>query len=183
MLDRLIWLGEFFERLRHAKVGHSIVGLIEQSLAIAIKRGMVIFFFEVEIADFNILRRSMRIVRMKLLHTGGIVFSVVRSVIGVWHRTVGMVLGIVRRRGLVNPGIAAGTLARFLIAVRTRRGLILVRILVSRLRLAKAENSQAQINRQKKEGPLHSNIVADREGPAPDHIPNQKALQSGVHTK
>jgi hypothetical protein len=55
----------------------------------------------------------MRIVRVKLLHVGR------RSIVRLVGRNaaVGMVLGIVRRRANVDPGITTGTLSRLLVAL------------------------------------------------------------------
>src|SRR5580700_8656703 len=101
MRDSLFRLIQLLITFRHTEIGHCVFFFPDQRILIARQRGLVVFEFEVIVANLIVLHRAVGIPWMHLLHVArGLIFGV-----GFDHTAVGMILGVVFRRAYVIASI------------------------------------------------------------------------------
>src|SRR6476661_6919705 len=95
---------ELFQAQGKVVSGNGVVIFVIQGFAIAAFGGGVVFLFEVEIADLDVLCRFVRVPGMGI---GGFGAALIHQNV----RALGMCFGIVGRRSQINLGGFAGTLS------------------------------------------------------------------------
>src|SRR5690348_874365 len=102
VLHRLLQIANLLRCVRQPVSSDRVVGLIQQSLAVAGDGGTVVALLEVEVAHFHVLGGAMGIEGMKLAH------------IGIIQSGVGMGFSVIVRRCDVHLVVLAGAAAGIL---------------------------------------------------------------------
>ena len=104
LLTRFARALELFQAQGEVVNGNRVVIFVIQGFAIAAFGGRVVFLFEVEIADLNVLGGFVRVPRMRV---GGFGTALIQQN----FRALGMCLGVVGRRSQINLSGFTGTLS------------------------------------------------------------------------
>src|SRR5438105_4620809 len=112
-------LPQLFLALGETKSSNCVVVFVVQGFLIAFQSRPIIFSLEVKVSHLNIFQRLMRIPRMELADLvsafGGLFFVRYSPL------TIGMLLVVISWRTQIDFGVATRALARFGIAIGTRR--------------------------------------------------------------